>query len=339
MIEIYRNSGFFNLERGGRIRDLEIAYSTFGKLNERGDNVIWVCHALTANSDVADWWPNTVTEGGFLDPERWFVVCANIVGSNYGTTGPLSVNPETEEPYFLDFPKITIRDIVRAHILLSEHLNIGDIHAVVGSSLGGFQAMEWALMQPERIKKLVLIATDSHVSPWAAGLNETQRMAIRADKTFGERHSEAGKDGMAAARAIALLSYRGPSGYNLSQRNNAQTPEFAHRVATYQTYQGEKLCKRFNAYSYMTILDTFDSHDIRRGRGENEKDILAAIKSETACIAIPTDILFPPETMKRLSEGIGKSSYFEITSEFGHDGFLVEHQQLNDILNEFLQKR
>ena len=336
MIEIYKDSGIFELERGGLLRDIEIAFSTFGKLNEDRDNVIWVCHALTANSDVADWWPHTVVEGGFLDPNKWFVVCANILGSNYGTTGPLSINPETGKPYYEEFPKVTIRDIVKAHIKLAKHLKINSIYALVGSSLGGFQAMEWAIMEPERIHKLVLIATDSGVTPWAAGLNETQRMAIKADHTYGSHTAEAGKEGMATARAIALLSYRGPSGYNLSQPNREDTAPYCHRVSTYQTYQGEKLCKRFNAYSYMTILDTFDSHDISRGRGADREETLKKIKAKTACISIPTDILFPPESVKRLADNIPGSEYFEITSEFGHDGFLVEHQQLNNILNKFL---
>lgn len=323
------------LERGGELKQLDIAFSTFGKLNDKEDNVIWVCHALTANSDVADWWPNTVVPGGFLDPEKWFVVCANIIGSHYGSTGPLSKNPDTGEPYYEDFPWLTIRDMVEAHRILAAHIGIGKIHAVIGSSLGGFQAMEWAIAEPERIEKLVLIATDSTVTPWAAGLNETQRMAIRADKSFGERRSNAAAAGMAAARAIALLSYRGSSGYNLSQKNNCETPPFKHRVSTYQAYQGEKLCRRFDAYSYMAILDAFDSHDVARGRN-SEAEALGRIKAKTACIAIPTDILFPPKDVRRLAESIPNSEYFEINSEFGHDGFLVEHGQLNKILTEFL---
>ena len=336
-IKRYRHKEGLDLERGGKLEELEIAYSTFGNLNESKDNVIWVCHALTANSDVADWWPNTVVPGGFLDPEKWFVVCANIIGSHYGSTGPLSLNPVTDTPYYGEFPKITIRDMVDAHILLADHLGIGKIHALVGSSLGGFQAMEWSIKEPERINRLVLIATDSTVTPWAAGLNETQRMAVRADRTYGDSSEKAGMDGMAAARAIALLSYRGPSGYNLSQKNREDTPEYSHRVSSYQTYQGEKLCRRFNAYSYMTILDAFDSHDISRGRGKRE-DVLRGIKAKTLCIAIPTDILFPPEKVKALATGIPGAQYVEITSEFGHDGFLVEHGQLNRILKEFIFK-
>lgn len=336
MIQVYRHDSPFVLERGGELRNLEIAYSTFGTLNPKKDNVIWVCHALTANSDVADWWPHTVVKDGFLDPEKWFVICANIIGSHYGTTGPLSENPDTGKPYYSSFPKVTVRDMVRAHILLADYLGIKNIKCLVGSSLGGFQAMEWAIMQPERIEKLVLIATDTGVSPWAAGLNETQRMAIKADKTYGMDGKTAGMAGLAAARAIALLSYRGASGYNLSQKNNEDTPEFSHRVASYQNYQGEKLCRRFNVYSYMSILDAFDSHDIGRGRGKRE-DVLRNITARTACIAIPTDILFPPATMKNISELIPVAEYHEITSEFGHDGFLVEHAQLNKILNTFLQ--
>lgn len=337
MIKKYKLEGELQLERGGKLKNPEIAYSTFGKLNERGDNVLWVCHALTANSDVADWWPHTVEKGGFLDPGKWMVVCANILGSHYGSTGPLSINPETGTPYYADFPKLTIRDIVNAHILLRKELGIVKIHAVIGSSLGGFQAMEWALAEPEIIEKLVLIATDSVVTPWAAALNQTQRMAILTDAEYGAPHDEAGKKGMAAARALALLSYRGPSGYNLSQQNSGDTPEYTHRVCTYQTYQGEKLCKRFNAYSYMAILDAFDSHELARGRG-SEKETLAMIKADTACIAIPTDILFPPETMKKLAGGIPGAEYYEINSEFGHDGFLVEYGQLNEILTKFLEK-
>ena len=150
----------FQLETGHTLPELKIAYHTYGELNAAHDNVVWVCHALTANSDVADWWPHTVETGKFLDPARHFVVCANILGSHYGTTGPLHTNPQTGTPYYRDFPPFTIRDIVRAHILLADALGIGRIGALVGSSVGGFQAVEWAVTEPQRIGKLV-IATQS----------------------------------------------------------------------------------------------------------------------------------------------------------------------------------
>ena len=256
----------FRLETGHTLPELKIAYHTYGELNAAHDNVVWVCHALTANSDVADWWPHTIETGKFLDPARHFVVCANILGSHYGTTGPLHTNPQTGTPYYRDFPPFTIRDIVRAHILLADALGIGRIGALVGSSVGGFQAVEWAVTEPQRIGKLVLIATSAKASPWSIAIDETQRMAIEADRTFGEPRDDAGMAGLAVARAIGLLTYRGSLGYNLTQQDREELPA-VHRASSYQQYQGEKLCRRYNAYSYYAILNAFDTHDAGRGRG------------------------------------------------------------------------
>ena len=218
-MNIYRHNQPFELERGGILPELTIAFSTYGKLNAAHDNVIWVCHALTADSDVASWWPHTVEAGKFLDPTEHFIICANILGSHYGTTGPLHVNPATGRPYYKDFPELTIRDMVRAHRLLADILGIHRIHTLVGSSVGGFQAVEWAVQEPERIGKLVLIATAAKASPWSIAIDETQRMAIEADSTFGEPYATAGMKGLAAARAIGLLTSRGPEGYDLAQRD------------------------------------------------------------------------------------------------------------------------
>ncbi len=322
----------FPLESGETLKEVDIAYHTYGTLNEEKDNVVWVCHALTANSDVEDWWPHTVEAGCFLDPDKWFVVCANILGSCYGSTGPMSINPDTGEPYYDEFPKLTIRDMVNAHILLAQELEIGRIHTLVGCSVGGFQAIEWASTQPERFDKLVFLATSPKASPWSIALDETQRMAILSDKTFGERRQDAARDGLAAARAIGLLSYRGPWGYNKTQQDpSSDEIPTTHRACTYQQYQGEKLCRRFDAYSYMTILNAFDTHDVGRGRGGIHK-VLASIKAPTIVIGLTTDIIFTPDEMRELTAMLPNAKYFEIQSEFGHDGFLVEHQQLNDIL-------
>lgn len=322
----------FLLESGENLPELDIAYHTFGKLNEKKDNVIWVCHALTANSDVTDWWPHTVEAGYFLDPDKWFVVCANILGSCYGSTGPTSTNPATGQPYFNEFPKLTIRDMVNAHVLLAEYLGIGHINTLVGCSVGGFQAIEWATMQPERFDKFVFLATSPKASPWSIALDETQRMAILSDKTYGEKRLDAGRDGLAAARAIGLLSYRGPWGYNQTQQDpvSDEIPS-THRACTYQRYQGEKLCRRFDAYSYIAILDAFDTHDIGRGRG-GVTEALSRIKAPAIVIGITTDIIFTPDEMKELTRMLPNAEYFELQSEFGHDGFLVEYDKLNQIL-------
>lgn len=335
---IYHSSEPFALERGGTLPELDIAYHTYGTLNERRDNVVWVCHALTANSDVADWWPHTVEAGAFLDPDRYFVVCANILGSCYGTTGPLSTNPATGEPYYTDFPALTIGDMARAHSLLADALGIGRIHALVGSSVGGFQALEWAVQQPGRFGRLILIATDAKASPWTIAIDETQRMAIFADATYGERRPDAGLAGLAAARAIGLLTYRGGEGYNRTQQNHAGTPAGEHRACTYQQYQGQKLCRRYNAYSYVTILDAFDTHDIGRHHGGVEQ-ALATLTMPAIVVGITTDMIFTPSEMRALAAALPHARYHEIASPFGHDGFLVEYKQLNNILNDFLCKK
>lgn len=331
---IYIAPGPFELETGFVLPELRIAYHTYGSRAAAGSDTVWVCHALTANSDVTDWWPHTVEAGRFLDPARHFVVCANILGSHYGTTGPLHTNPVTGRPWYRDFPPFTIRDIVRAHILLADALGIGRIGALVGSSVGGFQAVEWAVMQPERIGRLVLIATAAKASPWTIAVDQTQRMAIEADATFGEPRDDAGMRGLAAARALGLLTYRGSQGYNLTQQDREEAPA-VHRASTYQQYQGDKLCRRYNAYSYYAILDAFDTHDAGRGRG-GVAAALQRIAARTAVVGITTDIIFTPAEMRALSALIPGAAYSEIASPFGHDGFLVEHEQLNDILYPFL---
>lgn len=326
----------FELELGGKIENLTIAYDTYGTPAEGGSNAVWVCHALTANSDVADWWPHTVEKGAFLDPEKCFTVCANIIGSCYGSTGPLSVNPATGEPYYGDFPRLTIRDMARAHSLLADHLGLRRIHALVGSSVGGFQAVEWIAAEPRRFGRLVLIATDVKASPWSIAIDETQRMAIRADATWGEPTAEAGAAGLAAARAIGLLSYRGGEGYNLTQQDpESDTLPDDHRACTYQRHQGDKFVKRFNAYSYMTILDAFDTHDVGRGRGGVDA-ALRRICCPTMVVGLTTDIIFTPAEQREIARRIPGAVYREISSPLGHDGFLVEHGQLNAILNDFL---
>lgn len=338
MVLTFHDTTPFRLESGAELPELDIAYHTFGRMNADRSNVIWVCHALTANSDVADWWPGTVEPGRFLDPEKYFIVCANILGSHYGTTGPLSINPETGRPYYDTFPVMTVRDIVGVHRRLAAHLGIGRVELLIGSSLGGFQCMEWALIDPGFARRVALIATSAYTTPWAAAFNESQRMAIDADCTYGHREPDAGAAGMAVARSIALLSYRGPMAYNLTQADPEERPDiFLRRVLTYQQHQGDKLCNRFNAYSYYRLTRTVDSHDIGRGRG-GVAAALATFRPRTLVVAISSDILFTPADARLLADGIPGATLRTIDSDFGHDGFLVEGRKLNDIINEFMQE-
>ena len=328
----------FELECGAVLPSLSIAYDTFGEMNAERSNIIWVCHALTANSDVADWWPHTVEEGCFLDPKKYFTVCANFLGSHYGTTGPLSINPTTGEEWYGDFPLVTVRDMVRAHQLLAKHLGISRVKLLIGSSIGGFQCLEWCVMQPDFAEHAAFIATTPRTKPWASAFNESQRMAIECDPSFGERKAEAGLNGMATARSIALLSYRGGMAYDKTQED--ATPDevsFERRVLSYQRYQGEKLRRRFNAYSYYRLSQAVDSHNLARGRGSLE-EVLKQIKAKSLVVAITSDILFPPSDHKVLIENIPSVEYHLIDSDFGHDGFLVEHEQLNRIILDFLNK-
>ena len=337
MAKTYHHNSPVELESGEILPEVVIVYDTFGTLSEAKDNVIWVCHALTANSDVKDWWPNTVEEGRFLDPNKYFIVCANFLGSHYGTTSPLSINPTTGEKWYYDFPRITVRDMVTCHRLLAKHLGIDRVKLLIGSSIGGFQCMEWAVTEPDFMENLALIATTTNTEPWAAAFNESQRMAIRADGTWGQLRDDAGLDGMAVARSIALISYRGAPAYNATQqdRDNPADAAFERRAHTYQQHQGEKLRRRFNAFSYYRMTEAVDSHNIGRGRG-SVADALRQIKARTLVVAISSDILFPVEAHIPMRQYISDVEYHLIESSFGHDGFLVEHEKLNNIITNFM---
>ena len=330
----------FVLECGEELPSLEITYHTYGTLSSQKDNVVWVCHALTANSDVADWWQGTVEKGKFLDPNKYFVVCANILGSCYGSTGPTSVNPTTGEPWYGDFPLVTIRDMVRAHQLLAKHLGIHSVKMLIGSSVGGFQCLEWLVMEPDFAQNAVLIATGAQAYPWGVAFNESQRMAIETDPTFGERHLQAGLSGMATARSIALLSYRGGKAYDKTQADPATPAEspFHHRVLSYQRYQGEKLRRRFNAYSYYRLLQAYDSHHLGRGRG-SVAEALQSIKARALLVSISSDLLFPPSDVQFIADHIPDSRHFTIDSDFGHDGFLVESEKLDALIQSFINRQ
>ena len=339
MKQFFHSPHPFPLECGETLPAITVAYHTYGKLNENHDNVIWVMHGLTANSDVADWWPGTVGEGLFLDPEKYFIVCANMLGSCYGTTGPSSINPASGEPWYDAFPKITIRDMVHAHQLLANHLGISKIHEMIGVSLGGFQAIEWMVTDPEIAENVMFCATDSSCSPWLAAFNQSMYMAIKTDPTWGEKRLDAARNGLSTARAIALISYRGTFAYNMSQRDSEDKEDpFFHRVQTYQEYQGKKLCDRFDVYSYVRICQSGDSHDVGRGRG-GIKNALARIKANTLVVGISSDILFPPECLRQLADDIPGSHFEVMDSNFAHDGFLIEHKQLNEIMKRWRSQR
>lgn len=332
MLKKFKYNKDFVLTSGEILHGIEIAYTSYGKLNAFKNNTIWFCHALTGNSEVESWWSGLVGKGKLFNPDEHFIICANILGSCYGTTGPLSINPNTKKPYYHTFPKIYMRDIANSLVLLKQHLQIKKIHMLIGGSLGGMQALEWSIIEPNLCNHLILMATSAKSSPWFIALNESQRMAIEIDASWSESNELAGINGMKVARTIALLSYRTYQIYKFSQSEEDNSKIDNYRASSYQRYQGEKLAIRFNAFSYWILTKLLDSHHVGRGRGSIEF-VLKSIKVPmTTVIGITTDLLFPPEEQKLIAQNIPNARYYEIDSLYGHDGFLLEFEKIASIL-------
>lgn len=334
-VKTYTNQQPFTLESGQQLPNVEIAYHTYGELNPQGSNVIWICHALTANSDPADWWNILVGEGKQFDPGKNFIVCANILGSCYGTSGPLTIDPGTKQPYYSSFPKVTIRDIVKAHILLREHLGIKKINVGAGGSMGGYQLLEWALVEPGAIENMILLTTSAKESAWGIAIHTAQRLAIETDPTWKDLSSSAGSAGLKTARAIGMLTYRNYETFIKEQDDPDDLKTDNYKVSSYINYQGDKLVKRFNAQSYWLITKAMDSHNIGRNRGSIEK-ILGTIKAKTLVIGISSDILCPLSEQKYLAQHIPGAKLAVIESSYGHDGFLIEGEKISKAIAEFM---
>ena len=322
------------LEAGGILPAARIVYHTSSE-GWDGKPVVWICHALTANSDPEDWWPEMVGPGKGIDTDRFFVVCVNMLGSPYGSEGPARINPETGKPWLLDFPRVTVRDMIKATIEVRKSLGINRIFLLIGSSIGGFQALEWAITEPSIFEHCVFIATAPRISPYFTAMNEAQRMAIEADQSFrAAKDLSGGAAGLRCARAQGLISYRSYEGYRLTQWEEDPDTLFAGRAASYERYQGEKLVRRsFDAYSYYTLSYALDSHNVGRGRGGVAK-ALDTIKAHSIIITIDSDNLFPVEESRVWNKLVPGAEYIEISSRFGHDGFLLETERLTEILRK-----
>ncbi len=341
--QVYTHTGAFTLESGETVSQYHLAYTTLGRMNARKDNVVWVFHALTANSNPADWWTGLVGEGKLFDPAKYFIICVNMPGSCYGSIGPLEINPATQERWYHDFPLFTTRDMIRTYRTLKDSLGIANIHVGIGGSMGGQQLLEWAIEEPGLFDHVVALATNAQHSPWGIAFNASQRMCIETDGSWREKMPEAGIQGMKAARSIALLSYRNSYIYNLTQPRDKKTAwpvshTFGGEAAeSYQRYQGEKLAKRFNAFSYYRLSQAMDAHDVGRGRGSVE-EALGCIRSKTLVVGITSDLLFPPEEQKRIADHIAGAQYHLIESAYGHDGFLLEFEKIEQLLKAFVKE-
>lgn len=329
----FQSSTPLNLESGEILENFKVAYTTYGELNADYSNVIWVVHALTGDSQVADWWSGLVGKNALYNFSSHFIICANLLGSSYGSTNSLSENPATGTPYFYSFPTLSTRDLAQSLEMLRQHLKIEQIHTLMGGSLGGQVALEWAYTLKEKLQHAIIIASTAKTSPWVIGFNEAQRMAIAADSSWGQEHQDAGKKGLEAARAVAMLSYRNPSDINTKQQEKEEKLD-GFLASSYLRYQGSKLAKRFQAFSYWTLTKAMDSHDIGRGRGGVET-ALKSIQARVLTVGVNSDLLFLADEARFLSQAVPSGSYGEIISTAGHDAFLIEFTQLTSLIEEF----
>ncbi|MBI5791450.1 MAG: homoserine O-acetyltransferase [Rhodocyclales bacterium] len=334
----------FVLESGAALPGLELAYRSWGTLNAAADNAVIVCHPLTGTADADDWWAPLFGAGRALDPTRDFIVCSNVLGGCYGSTGPASIAVDGRR-WGARFPRVTVRDQVRAQMTLADAIGIRSIRLVIGGSMGGLQALEWALLDPQRVQTVATIAASARHSPWCMAWSEAQRLALAADPKFRDGdydHADPPLAGLAAARGIAMITYRSPG--SLAQRfdrasgaevfgERARHPEdFA--VHGWLRHHGAALTERFDANCYRVLLDAMDTHDLSRGRG-TLVDTLSAITQPTRVISIANDGLYVPEDQRKLARMLPNAQYAELESTHGHDGFLIDAARIEPLVRDF----
>ena len=355
------------LEGGGRLRDVTIAYESWGTLSRDGANAVLLCHAWTGDSHVygqlsaghptPGWWEGIVGPGLAIDTERYFVVCANVLGGCQGTTGPASIDPVTDRAYGSSFPVVTVRDMVRTQAALADHLGVARWRAVVGGSMGGMQALEWAVTYPQRVGSLVVVATCAQATAQQIAWGAVGRRAIRLDPRWrgGDYYDALPDDGphegLATARMLAQITFRTDDvftdrfGRQLAPDQAGATEAFdlwqRFEVERYLDYHGEKLVRRFDANSYLLIGKAMDLHDIGRGRGGLDS-ALSRISAPTLAMGITSDVLYPAYQQRAIHEAVaarGRSSeYVEIRSAHGHDAFLLDLDQVGPPIARFLDE-
>jgi homoserine O-acetyltransferase len=324
------------LEMGGELPGLTIAYRTWGTLNDDKSNVILICHALTGNSDADVWWDGMFAEGGAFDETRDFIVCSNVLGSCYGTTGPMSRNPVTGRHYGPDFPLVTIRDMVHVQRRLLAALQINRVRLVVGASLGGMQVLEWGFCYPEMVQALMPMGVSGRHSAWCIAQSEAQRHAIYADRDWDEGWYDPEKPparGLAAARMMAMCSYRCFENFQTRFGRELQDAT-TFKAESYLRYQGKKLVGRFDANTYITLTRAMDTHDVSRGRGEYES-VLRSLKVPVEILSINSDILYPKEEQEELARLIPGSKILFLDEPYGHDAFLIDIEKVSRMVRTF----
>ncbi|MCL5676501.1 MAG: homoserine O-acetyltransferase [Firmicutes bacterium] len=356
---LFRPPWSLTLEGGGSLGPVTVAYETFGRYD--GHNAVLILHALTGDSHVAGrhrpddpkpgWWDPLVGPGKAFDTGRYHIICSNVLGGCQGTTGPSSLNPATGRPYGPDFPIVTVRDMVRVQKALLDHLGIPRVLAVAGGSLGGMQALEWAIQFPDAVAGAIPIGANARFHAQGIAWNEVQRRAILADPAWqdGRYHGGPGpRRGLAVARMLGMITYRSLESmeeqFGRTVRRGLDDspwqdfgPHFS--VETYLEHQGETLVQRFDANSYLYLSKAMDLHDVSRGF-PSYAGALARIQARMLVVGIRSDLLFPPQQQRRLTDDLRSAGvdvrYLEMDSPWGHDAFLMDHHLLAPAIIGFL---
>jgi homoserine O-acetyltransferase len=332
----WRHPGPLALDSGEALPEVTVAFRAWGRLNADGTNAVLVCHALTGSADVDAWWGGLLGPGRALDTGRDFVVCTNILGSCYGTTGPASLRPGSDEWWGGSFPEITVRDMVRLQAALLESLGVRRLRLVVGGSLGGMQVLEWALLFPERVDAIAPIAVSARHSAWTIALSEAQRQAIYADPRWrGGRYppDDPPEAGLAAARMTAMCTYR--SRESLEGRfGRGRTGDGGFAVEGWLRHHGRALVDRFDAATYVTLTRAMDAHDVGRDRG-GWREALAGVRARALVVSVDSDVLYPPVEQQELASALPGARLATLPSPHGHDAFLIEAEAVNALLRDF----
>jgi homoserine O-acetyltransferase len=361
--KIYHPIGSFEPELGGKLRDVTLAYEAWGELNEAADNAVLLVHALTGDSHAAGgpsdehrrggWWEPMVGPGLPIDTEKYFVVCSNVLGGCSGSTGPASIEPGTRRSYAMRFPVVTIRDMVRAQKRLLDALGVRKLALVAGGSIGGQQALEWAVEFPDFVQKAVPVAATGALGPQGIGMSELGRRAIMADPDWqGGDYYGTGKrpdGGLGIARMAGMMTYQSAAGQwdRFGRRpagRPALYPEFGGRfeVESYLHYQGRELTGRFDANSYLYLSRAMDLYDVAHGY-ESEEEAYSRIRAEILFVGITSDWLFPAaevrDTVERAKTSGARAHYAEIDTKSGHDAFLKDWTELTEAIQPFTTQK
>ncbi|KAI8365440.1 homoserine O-acetyltransferase [Choanephora cucurbitarum] len=374
----------YTLESGVRMKNVPIAWKSWGKLNEKADNCMVICHALTGSADVEDWWGPLMGPKRAFDATKFFIVCCNVLGSPYGSASPLTINSETGDKYGPEFPLVSVRDDVQLHRLVLDYLGVKQVAICIGGSMGGMQVLEWAQLGQDYVRCIVPIATSGRHSAWGISWGEAQRQSIYSDPNYldGYYTEEAPPVvGLSAARMSALLTYRSRNSFesrfgrkaaelkSLQRRpsspgeanrlihndghrasspplaeaekesiNNPSMPQpFVFSAQSYLRYQGTKFVNRFDANCYIALTRKMDSHDISRGKGDYF-EVLHSVTQPALVIGIESDGLFTISEQYELAEGMANTEMVVIDSPDGHDGFLLEFDQINRHILSFIKR-